>query len=236
MRSRLGIGPGLVAGVMAVSGGLLPSASGATGSADAQGPPVDTSEVQLSAIELDHRAVELVDAFDAAKGASVASFGLSTPRVLRLLAKRLGPEGRLFTVHRSEAQYRWLSETLVPEFARSVQPILAADGDAHLDAGAAELVILIDMEGFFHREADLYRQAREILTPGGRLVILRRPRRTGRVVKGPPTTTPQSGGSPPSREPTYAERLRLESEGFRLVATPEVLAVRGVWILERTGG
>jgi hypothetical protein len=194
-------------------------------------------QLQRAAAEIRTRAAEIVGALGVAPGAALASFGLTEPGVVSRLLEQVGADGRVYTVSRREAVHRSV-EKLALQTGRRLQPIFALDGDAHLEAGSATLVILIDAEGFFLRPAELYRQAREVLPAGGRLAILRLPNRTGRTGRMRPPEAPraQEARSPARQGPTGSERIAIEAAGFRWVGLADVLQTRELWIFERADG
>ena len=195
----------------------------------------DAAKARMKNIEMKYYAAALVDVIAAQERDVVASFGVHEPRVLQAVAERIGAAGRLYSIHRAESVYRGIADLVRDPYRQSVRPIFADDGDAHLERGSAAVMILMDTEGFFRRENDLYRQAREGLAPGGRLIILRQFDEDPGESRGPGRGPAAGPRAPRSKRLAEGQRLRLETYGFELVGNPDLLQVRTVWIFERKG-
>lgn len=184
-----------------------------------QKAPAPVQRAQQRNLELRLRSEQVLQTFALQPAQQVATFGIDEPRLLEGIARAIGGEGRLWAVFRREPFYTARKSELVGEFGRRVWPVFAADRNARIDPGSIDRVILIDQAGFFRDAMGLYRQAASILKPGGRLVVLRDPKRQGERfadLVGPP---------PP-------EMVPLDGLGFELVEVVRVLEIRQIWILE----
>lgn len=233
LRKRVGWIAVAVAGVVGMA---LAGPQVVTPQAPPTGTPKKTDPQQLNN-EVAQRIPQIVAAIAAPRGSTVVAFGLTTPAFLESQLQALGPEGRIVAVFRSYDNY---DEARLSQrrYGGRVEPIFAADGDAHLAPAFAARVVLLDVEGFFLQEEDLYRQAKEGLLPDGRLCVLRVPREAPRA--------PQAGGkgkapAPPphgfaARLEANRESILLESAGFRQVEAPSFLIHRTFRIFARAEG
>jgi len=227
MSRRLRIGALLLAGI--APGGVSANPPGAP--TTATHPPTvaaDRKEIDVRAahLEVGQRIPEILGVLALPAGTPVATFGLTNPEFLDALLKQLGPEGRVVSIHRSFGSYLAEREGAARWNGR-VDSIFAADGDAHLDAGTVGLVVAEEIDGFFLREPDLWRQAWNALRPDGKLVLLRLPRHP----------EPAKGASAPKTPPSAfagklaanREAVAMERAGFRWIENPKILLH---WIVE----
>lgn len=184
-----------------------------------QQAPAPVQRAQQRNLELRLRAGPVLETFALQPGQQVATFGIDESRLLEGIARAIGSEGRLWAVFRRESFYAARKSELVGEFGRRVWAVFAEDRDARLEPGSIDRVILIDQAGFFRDGIGLYRQAASILKPGGRLVVLRDPKRQGDKYAG-------LVGPPPP------EMVPLDGLGFELVDVVRVLQIRQIWVLE----
>jgi SAM-dependent methyltransferase len=139
----------------------------------------EAGETALQAMrEYNWRAPEFANALPLKEGDTLVVYGMCSANYLKEFLRRVGPEGRVYAVFRMEPNYlNELSAGMSREDPR-LQPVFAADGDAHLEDGIADLVIAMDLFGFYRREDALYRQAHQVLEPDGLLIQVRARRRT----------------------------------------------------------
>jgi hypothetical protein len=167
-------------------------------------------------------------------GQVVVAFGLTTPDYMELLVERVGPQGRVIAVFRTEADYRYAREQWRAQSDR-VEVVFAADGDAHLDPGIADLIFAVDLYGFFLREDDVYRQAHAALEEGGRLVQVRSLLRTRQEQS---RRYPNANGPLQGRAKSLElnrQRLQVTRFGFRYVEEIPIFRTRSVRVFERSG-
>jgi hypothetical protein len=187
-------------------------------------------DARAAHLEIGSRLPAILAVLAARPGETAASFGLTHPEFLESLLRELGPQGRAISIHRSYTSYQTEIESAA-RWGGRVESIFAADGDAHLEPLSATLVVAQEVDGFYLREEDLWRQAWNALQPEGRLVLIRYPPTPPRNGPTPPKATP------PKPSPSgFAERLasnraavEMERSGFRLVESPKVLIH---WVVE----
>lgn len=187
-------------------------------------------DARAARLEIGQRIPAILEVLAASPGNAVASFGLTRPDFLDSLLRTLGPEGRAVSIHRNYGSYLAELESAARRGGR-VESIFAADGDAHLEPGSVAIVVAQEVDGFYLREQDLWRQAWQALQPDGRLVLIRFPPMGPR----PGTAAPKAATTktPPS---AFAERLaanravvQMENSGFRWIETPKILTH---WVVE----
>lgn len=196
-------------------------------------PPAGGAEAVLSMREFHYLAPRLLDALALRPGDVVVVYGLTTSEYLAGLVQRVGPEGKVYAVYRLEPDYRELRSGADPPLS-SVIPVFAADGDAHLEPGIADLVVAVDIYGFFQRELELYGQAHQVLRPGGRLVQVRSNSRiTGDQQRRHPGQEGDLAGYAKKQE-LNRRLLRVTQFGFRFVGEVPVFETRTVRVFEST--
>ena len=181
-------------------------------------------------LEIGQRIPAILGVMAAPPGKPVATFGLTQPEFLQSLLGALGPEGRAVSVHRSYGAYEVERESAA-RWGGRVESIFAADGDAHLDPSSVAVVVAQEIDGFYLREQDLWRQAWQALEPEGRLIVIRFPPLASRKASPPPQVS-----QPKTPASDFAERLaanravvQMEKAGFRWIESPKVLTH---WVVE----
>lgn len=187
-------------------------------------------DVRAAHLEIGRRIPEIIAALAATPGTSVATFGLTQSEFLDGLLGILGPEGRAVSVHRVFGSYLAERESSARRGGR-LESIFAADGDAHLEPGSVALVVAQEIDGFYLREEELWRQAWSALQPGGRLVLIRFPPSASKSGPSPPASAQAKPPASGFAERLHANRaaVRMEKAGFRWLESPKVLTH---WILE----
>jgi hypothetical protein len=182
--------------------------------------------------EYNFRAREFVNAWPLGAGDRVILYGMTSTGYLEEFLRRLGPQGEIYPVFRSEQNYRYeLDQGRSAEDPR-VHPIFAADGHAHLEPDIADLAVAMDLFGFYRREDALYREAHRALRTGGTLVQVRAMRRTegeGRALH------PQQPGPLRGRQLNQEinrQRLGVTQHGFRYVNEIALFKTRTIRLFE----
>jgi SAM-dependent methyltransferase len=188
-----------------------------------------TGELALKAMrEYNWKHKEFVDALPLEPGDTVVIFGMSSANYLKEFLRRVGPEGKVHAVFRMESNYlHEIGSGISLEDSR-IEPVFAADGDAHIEEGVADLVVAMDLFGFYRREDALYRQAYQLLKPGGELIQVRARRRTQAEYE-------QVHGSAPSElkgrqlaQETNRQRLGVTQHGFEYVEEISLFETRTI--------
>ena len=209
--------PSLTRGIAVAAVAFLTMHAGSAPAQIARNMPL-----KLAGMELDYRGPEIAAALKVQPGATVVTFGLTGSRFLHHLMEDLGPGGTVISVSRNVHDYYALRDST--EYGSRLQAIFAKDGDSHLEVGSADLMVMVDLDGFYQRWEDMLRQAKRILPPGGRLALLQLPPREvmlGQAKPGEPTVDPA--------------RLSLEAAGFRWVEAPRALDKRRFNLFQKPG-
>jgi hypothetical protein len=194
--------------------------------------PADRKEFDARAaqLEIGQRIPAILKVLAAPPGRAVATYGLAHREFLDGLLKGLGPDGRAVSIHRSQATYQAELQG-GSRWAGRVESIFASDGDAHLEPGSVAVVVAREVDGFYTRQQDLWRQAWQALQPDGRLILIRYPPKVPRADSSSPKTA-----APKAPPPAYAGRLaanrpivEMEQAGFRWMESPKVLTH---WVVE----
>ena len=165
--------------------------------------------------EYHHMAGKFVDALPLSAGDRVVVYGMNSPNHLEQFLRRVGPEGEVYSVYRSAQNYRYELEQGRSVEDPRIYPIFAADGDAHLEPGIADLVVAMDLFGFFRREDALYSEAHRVLRPGGQLVQVRSTQRTDAEYKALHPRHPKPLSGRLLIQEINRQRLAVTQHGFR---------------------
>jgi len=193
----------------------------------------DAGEAAIQAMrEYHYMAGKFVNTLPLNAGDRVIVYGMNSPRYLEEFLRRLGPEGELYSVFRSEENYRYELEQGRSTEDPRIHPIFAADGDAHLESDMADLVVAMDLFGFYRREAALYSEAHRTLRPGGTLVQVRARRRTEAELERlhPNFTLPLRGR--PLIQEINRQRLAVTQHGFRYANEIALFKTRTIHLFE----
>lgn len=138
-------------------------------------------------------------------GETVADIGAGSGYYTELLARAVGPTGRVYATDIQPAMLRLVERRVREKKLANVTPVLSADGDPRLPAGALDLALMVDVYHELARPQEMLRRLKAALKPDGRLVLIEFRKEDAAV---------------PIREEhkmSVAEaRAELEAEGFRL--------------------
>lgn len=151
-------------------------------------------------------------ALDVKRGQVVADLGAGSGYYTVRLAKRVGPSGTVYAVDIQPEMLALIERRVARERLEHVVPLLAAEDDPRLPAGALDLVLMVDVYHELSRPREVLRHIRTALKPDGRLVLIEYRKESPWV---------------PIREEhkmSVAEaRLELEAEGYRFDRVLDVL-------------
>jgi len=147
-----------------------------------------------------------LDALELEPGMTVADIGSGTGYFTVRLARRVGPEGRVYANDLQPEMQSLLRERLRRESITNVTLVLGAMDDPRLPKAALDLVLMVDVYHEFSQPQAMLRRVRETLKPGGRLVLLEY-RKEDRTIP-----------IRPEHKMTVDEaRVEVEAEGYTLV-------------------
>ena len=147
----------------------------------------------------------LLEALAIEPGQKVCDLGCGNGFYTFELARRVGPEGRVYAVDIQPEMLRMLAERGAQEGLRNIRPILGTVIDPRLPKGELDLVLCVDVYHEFSHPEPMLARIRESLAPGGRLALAE--------FRGEDPAVPIK----PLHKMTKAQvRAELEPAGFRL--------------------
>lgn len=153
-----------------------------------------------------------LDAIGIARGSTVADVGAGSGYFTVRLARRVGPEGKVYAADIQREMLALLHRRLERDKARNVELRLGTDTDPNLPDGAFDLILMVDVYHELSRPQEMLRSMRRDLKADGRLVLLE-------YRKEDPTVPIRY-----EHKMSVAEaRLELEAEGFVLQSVLDVL-------------
>jgi SAM-dependent methyltransferase len=163
-----------------------------------------------------------LDAIGIAKGSTVADVGAGSGYMTMRMARRVGPEGRVFATDIQPQMLAMLRERLQKERITNVTPVQGAVDDPRLPADTLDLILLVDVYHEFSQPQQMLRGMRAALKPGGRLVLLE-------YKKEDPSIPIRL-----EHKMTVAEaKLEVEAEGFRLARVGNELPRQHILVFEK---
>jgi ubiquinone/menaquinone biosynthesis C-methylase UbiE len=163
-----------------------------------------------------------IDVLRIAKGSTVADIGAGSGYMTVKLAKKVGPEGRVYANDIQSAMLDLLNKRIARARLTNVTAVLGAVDDPRLPADAIDLALMVDVYHELSQPQAMLRHIRESLKSGGRLVLLE-------YRKEDPDIPIQ-----PLHKMSVAEaKQEVEAEGFRLTRTNEDLPRQHILIFTR---
>ena len=163
-----------------------------------------------------------LDAIRIAKGSTVADVGAGSGYMTMRMARRVGPEGRVYATDIQPQMLAMLRERLQKERITNVTPVQGAVDDPRLPPDTLDLILLVDVYHEFSQPQQMLRGMRAALKPGGRLVLLE-------YKKEDPSIPIR-----PEHKMSVAEaRTEVEAEGFKLGRVDDSLPRQHVLIFTK---
>jgi SAM-dependent methyltransferase len=113
-----------------------------------------------------------LNAIDIKPGMTVAEVGAGTGYVALRMAKRVGPDGRVYANDLQPEMLDKLRQNAAKAGLANVQTVLGGETDPKLPAGRMDLIILVDVYHEFSQPQKMLQGIRAALKPDGRLVLL----------------------------------------------------------------
>lgn len=163
-----------------------------------------------------------IDVLKLAKGSTVADIGAGSGYMTVKLAKKVGPQGKVYANDVQRAMLDLLSRRMAKAKLENVVPVLGSVDDPKLPPDAIDLALMVDVYHELSEPQAMLRHLRDALKPGGRLVLLE-------YRKEDPDIPIR-----PEHKMTVADaRMEVEAEGFRLTRTNEDLPRQHILIFSR---
>jgi ubiquinone/menaquinone biosynthesis C-methylase UbiE len=145
-------------------------------------------------------------------GSTVADVGAGSGYMTVRMAKRVGPNGKVYANDVQPQMLGMLRERLQREKIPNVELVLGTFDDPRLPANAIDLILMVDVYHEFSEPQKMLARMRESLRPGGRLVLLE-------YRKEDPSIPIR-----PDHKMSVAEaKMEVEAEGFTLASVDERL-------------
>ena len=135
-------------------------------------PPQDLGLLEGPDRDLWQMPTQIMDALGIAEGSVVADLGAGGGWFTIRLARRVGPNGRVFAEDIQRLMLEATSRRLSREGLRNVQPVLGTSLDPHLPAHVIDAVLVVDTYHEIDDPVPLLRNLAKSLTPQGRVGVV----------------------------------------------------------------
>ncbi len=163
-----------------------------------------------------------IDALKIPKGATVADIGAGSGYITALLARQVGPTGRVYANDIQTRMLDLLRRNIDRQKINNVETVLGTIDDPKLPPGAIDLALMVDVYHEFSEPQKMLRGIRAALKPNGRMALIE--------YRGEDPSVPIR----PEHKMTVAQvRAEVEPEGFRFVKTIETLPRQHIVVFVR---
>jgi ubiquinone/menaquinone biosynthesis C-methylase UbiE len=173
--------------------------------------------------ELEEDPDRAIDVLKIEKGATVADVGAGSGYMTVRLAKKVGPQGKVYANDIQPGMLDLLNKRLARSKITNVTPVLGTQEDPKLPPEALDLVLMVDVYHELSQPQLMLRRIRDSLKPGGRLVLLEYRKED-----------PDIPIKPEHKMSVADARLEVEAEGFKLTKTNEDLPRQHILIFTKT--
>jgi SAM-dependent methyltransferase len=164
-----------------------------------------------------------IDVLKIEKGATVADVGAGSGYMTVKLAKKVGPQGKVYANDIQQGMLDLLNKRLVKGKITNVSAVLGTQDDPRLPADALDLVLMVDVYHELWQPQVMLRHIRDSLKPSGRLVLLE-------YRKEDPSIPIR-----PEHKMSVADaKLEVEAEGFKLTKTNEDLPRQHILVFTKS--
>jgi ubiquinone/menaquinone biosynthesis C-methylase UbiE len=115
---------------------------------------------------------EVVLALGLKPGQVVADLGAGTGYFEKRLSKAVSPGGMVLAIDTEPEMVRHLGERALQEGTANVVPVLALPQEAFVPPGRADCVLVVDTYHHIDDRVRYFHRMKEVLAPGGRIVII----------------------------------------------------------------
>jgi len=164
-----------------------------------------------------------IDVLKIMKGSTVADIGAGSGYMTVKLARKVGPEGKVFANDIQQGMLDLLNKRLTKNKITNVSAILGTQDDPRLPIDAVDLVLMVDVYHELSQPQLMLRHIKASLRSNGRLVLLEYRKEDPNVpIK-------------PEHKMSVAEaKLEVEAEGFKLTKTNEDLPRQHILIFSKS--
>jgi ubiquinone/menaquinone biosynthesis C-methylase UbiE len=120
----------------------------------------------------EERPYEVLEKMNLENGDVVVDMGVGTGYFARKIAKRVGPDGKVYGVDIQPEMIELLKKYCAEEGITNVEPVLGAEDDPKLPKGEIDWIILADVYHEFQQPKPMLEKMRESLKPDGRIALL----------------------------------------------------------------
>jgi ubiquinone/menaquinone biosynthesis C-methylase UbiE len=175
-------------------------------------PPENLPELEGPDRDIWQRPEQVMDALNIAEGDIVADLGAASGWFTIRLARRVGPNGRVYAEDIQREMVEVIKRRLPRENVKNVETSLGTADDPKLPIGQLDAVLMVYAYHEMERPVLLLRNAARALKPDGRLGIVE-------------FTKDGGGPGPPMDERVDPERVIREANeaGLRLISRPNIL-------------
>ena len=153
-----------------------------------------------------------IDVLKIEKGSTVADIGAGSGYMTVKLAKKVGPQGRVYANDIQPAMLELLNKRITKSKIANVSVVLGMQDDPRLPVETLDLVLMVDVYHELSQPQLMLRHIRASLKPGGRLVLLEYRKED-----------PSIPIKPEHKMSVADAKLEVEAEGFKLTKTNEDL-------------
>jgi ubiquinone/menaquinone biosynthesis C-methylase UbiE len=115
---------------------------------------------------------EALNAVGIAKGSTVADVGAGVGYYSAKLAKRVGPEGKIYANDIQQGMLDRLRKNMTAMKITNVIPILGSEDNPNLPRDTMDVILLVDVYHEFSKPVQMIDHLRDSLKPDGRLILL----------------------------------------------------------------
>ena len=172
--------------------------------------------------DLEENPDRAIDVLKLEKGSTVADVGAGSGYMTVKLAKKVGPQGKVYANDVQQGMLDLLSKRVTKSKLTNVSTVLGTQDDPKLPADTLDLVIMVDVYHELSQPQVMLRHIRDSLKPGGRLVLLEYRKED-----------PDIPIRPEHKMSVADAKLEVEAEGFKLTKTNEDLPRQHILIFSK---
>jgi len=173
--------------------------------------------------DLEENPDRAIDVLKLEKGSTVADVGAGSGYMTVKLAKKVGPQGKVYANDIQQGMLDLLSKRVTKSKITNVSTVLGTQDDPKLPADTLDLVIMVDVYHELSQPQVMLRHIRDSLKAGGRLVLLEYRKED-----------PDIPIRPEHKMSVADAKLEVEAEGFKLTKTNEDLPRQHILIFTKS--